>query len=364
MALTASDFRRYNYFSSLSDNSLEILSGKSSVVNLPAGSEILNEGDAGDSFYFIKQGQVEVTKKTKSGQETTLSVIGSGQGFGEIALLTCPVRSSSVRAVTDVTLFELPKADFENIVLEETAFKIALTKQVEAYLHFNRLKVLQPFQLLEPYKMFAIMEKMTEEQYSPGEDIIVQGEKGELYYVIISGRVAVLKRKKGEEEYQQVAVLDAGEAFGEEALIRDDPRNATCRAIEKTTVAALHKKDFDQIIKTSFLDNIFPEDVSLDTYLDEYVIIDARVPAEYEEAHIYGAINIPVEVLRQECAGFDKSKKYITYCLNDSRGMVAAFLLKNHGFHAQCLRGGVNGWEGRLVTGSDGIHFPEGKSKA
>ena len=129
------------------------------------------------------------------------------------------------------------------------------------------------------------MEKMTEKQYAPGEDIIVQGEKGEHYYIIESGRVAVLKSKKGAQEYQQVAVLDAGEAFGEEALIRDDPRNATCRAIEKTTVAALHKKDFNQIMKPSFLDNIFPEDVSLDTYLDEYVIIDARIPAEYEEAH-------------------------------------------------------------------------------
>ncbi|MDO8281422.1 MAG: cyclic nucleotide-binding domain-containing protein [Thermodesulfovibrionia bacterium] len=361
MRLLASDFRRYNYFSSLSDNSLELLSKKSKVVNFPAGSVILKEGDAGDFFYFIKQGQVEVTKRTKSGQDAILSVIGSGQGFGEIALLTCPVRSSSVRAITDVTLFELPKAEFENIVLDEAAFNISLTKNVEGYLRFNRIKILQPFQLLEPFKMFAIMEKMAEKQYAPGEDIIVQGEKGEHYYIIESGRVAVLKSKKGGEEYQQVAVLDAGEAFGEEALIRDDPRNATCRAIEKTTVAALHKKDFNQIMKPSFLDNIFPEDVPLDRYLDEYVIIDARVPAEYEEAHIYGAINIPLEILRQESIDFDKSKKYITYCLNDSRGMVAAFLLKNHGFHSQCLRGGVNGWEGEIVTGSNGIHLPGGK---
>jgi len=202
------------------------------------------------------------------------------------------------------------------------------------------------------------MEKMTEKKYAPGENVIVQGEKGDTYYIIKSGRIAVLKKKKGEEDYNEVAVLGEGEAFGEEALIRDDPRNATCQAREETTVYVLHKRDFDQILKASFLENIFPEEIPLDTYLDDFVMIDARIPAEYEEEHIFGAANIPVEILREKCAEFDRSKQYITYCLNDSRGMVAAFLLKNRGFNAKCLRGGVSGWEGELVTGSDGIHMP------
>jgi rhodanese-related sulfurtransferase len=185
----------------------------------------------------------------------------------------------------------------------------------------------------------------------PGEDIILQGEKGDNYYIIKSGRVAVLKKKKGESNYAKLVELNSGNAFGEEALIRDDPRNATCRAMDETVVFVLNKKDFNQIVKSSFFENIFPEEIDLKTYLDEYVVIDARIPAEYEEEHIHGALNIPVEILRDKCNDFDPAKKYITYCLNDARGMVAAFLLKNRGFNAQCLRGGVSSWMGKLETG-------------
>ncbi|MBI5847707.1 MAG: cyclic nucleotide-binding domain-containing protein [Nitrospirae bacterium] len=360
MPLLTADLKKYHYFSSLSDSSLDLLAEQVSEVMFPAGSEIIQEGSVGDSFYFVKQGELEVTKKTKTGQEAKLSVVRSGQGFGEMALLTCSVRSSSVRSITDVSLYKLSKKAFEDMVLHESAFKAMLSRKDEDYSHFSSIKTLQPFQLLDPEKMCAVIEKMEEKDYRAGENIIVQGEKGDIYYIIKAGRVAVLKTKKGEQESQQIAVLGEGEAFGEEALIRCDPRNATCQALEETTVFTLLKRDFDQIVKPSFLDNIFPEDINVDTCLDEYTIIDARIPPEYAEEHIYGAVNIPVEELRYQCSTFDKSKKYITYCLNDSRGMVAAFLLKNRGFNAQCLRGGISGWEGRLETGSDGIHLPQG----
>lgn len=357
--LTSADLRKYAYFWTLSDGSLEVLASHITEVAFPAGSEIIREGAVGDFFYFVKHGQLEVTKKTQAGLEVRLSVIRDGEGFGEMALLTCSVRSSSVRAVTDVVLYRLSKKDFEDIVLHEAAFKNRLSQRDEEYRHFDSIKTLQPFRLLEPEKTWDIVHKLEERTYGAGETIITQGERGDRYFIIKSGRVAVLQQHDAGQEPCRVAVLEAGEAFGEEALIRDDPRNATCQALEETTVFSLSKQIFNQIVKTAFLDNIFPEEIRLDTYLDEYMVIDARIPAEYAEEHIHGAVNIPVETLREACRSFDKSKKYITYCLNDSRGMVAAFLLKNRGFQAQCLRGGVSGWEGKLETGSDGVHLPQ-----
>lgn len=358
MGLKHDDLRKYSYFSSLSEQALEVLATRIKTVEFPAGSSIVEEGSVGDAFYFVKDGELIVTKKTNSGLEAKLSVVRSGQGFGEMALLTCSIRSSSVHTISDCTLYELSKKDFEDVIWQESAFKERLTRRSEDLAQITKVKTLQPFALLEPEKICAVMEAMTEEEYKPGDNIIVQGEKGSTYYIIKSGRVAVLKKKKGTEESHQIAELGDGEAFGEEALIRDDPRNATCQAIEPTTVFVLQKKDFNQIVRSSFIDNIFPEEIELDSYLTDYIIIDARIPSEYEEEHIYGAVNIPVEILREKCNGFDKSKRYITYCLNDSRGMVAAFLLKNRGFEAKCLRGGVSGWPGQLVTGSDGIHMP------
>lgn len=351
MALTSSDLKNYNYFSSLPDGVLDMLSQKLSTVEFPAGSVITKEGDEGDFFYFVKEGRLEISKKGRSGNDVHLSTIGSGRGFGEISLMTYAPRSTTVRTVADSVLYELAKTDFEAIVACESAFKNRLLQNISDCTRYNMIKMLQPFELLDPEKIYVAIEKMAEKTYMPGEDIIVQGEKGDNYYIIKSGRVAVLKKKKGESNYAKLVELGSGNAFGEEALIRDDPRNATCRAMEETVVFVLNKKDFNQIVKSSFLDNIFPEEIDLETYLDEYVVIDARIPAEYEEEHIHGALNIPVEVLRDKCNDFDPAKKYITYCLNDARGMVAAFLLKNRGFNAQCLRGGVSSWMGKLETG-------------
>lgn len=356
--LSSEILKQYDFFSGFTIGALDVLSSKIKIVNFPAGTEIVKYGTIGESFYFLKHGQIEVVRKIETGKDEKVSVFGSGQSLKGMPLLTCSIRSISLTAVTEVVLYELSKKDFENVVLDESLYTSVVHNNAEDYSQFNTLKNLKPFVHLAPDKLYAVIEKMIEKKYAPGENIITQGDKGDFYYIIKSGRVSVLKKMKGAQESKQIAELGVGDAFGEEALIRDDPRNATCLTKEETTVYALNKKDFARIMQSEFLENIFPEDISLDTYLDEYMVIDARIPAEYKEEHIYGAVNIPVEILRQQCTGFDKSNKYITYCLNDSRGMVAAFLLKMRGFNAKCLRGGVSGWMGEVVTGSDGIHLP------
>lgn len=351
MALEAAELKKYSFFSGLSDDSLDSLAKNMKIAACSQGAVVFNEGDEADAFFFIKQGRLEVTKSTKFGQTAKLSILGSGQGFGEMALFTGAARCCTVRAVTAATLYRMELQDFETIMQKETAFRKVLLKRAAESAHYNKIKTLQPFILLEPDKMYALLARMTERSYGLGEDIIVQGEKGDFYYIIKSGRVAVLQKKKGEALFKQVAQLEEGDGFGEEALIRDDPRNATCRAIEETVVYALDKVDFDQILKASYLDNIFAEDIPAEQYREKYVIIDARVVPEYEQEHIEGALSIPVEVLRKKYAELDSKKAYITYCTNDSRGMVAAFLLKNHGFNAKCLRGGISSWTGPTATG-------------
>jgi CRP-like cAMP-binding protein len=357
--LRPADLRKYEYFSSLSDNAIAALSAKLKVVNFPAGTLIVEEGAAAGSLFFVTRGSLEVTKKTAHGPDARLTVIGSGQGFGEMALLTCSPRSSSVRAVTEVTLYELSKADFEAIVLHESAFKEVLGKRVEDYGRYNRIKTLQPFALLDPDKMYALLSRMTEQRFAAGEDIIVQGDKGDNYYVIKSGRVGVSRQEKGEPQAKRLAVLGEGDGFGEDALIRDDPRNATCRAMEDTVVCVLDKTDFAQVLKSSFLEFVYSEDIDAGSYLDRYVLLDTRIPQEYEQEHIHGALSVPLERLRTDFDALDPAKEYITYCTNDARGMVAAFLLRNHGLKAKCLRGGLSGWSGPVVTGHDGVHLPE-----
>ena len=355
--ITPARLRKYAYFTNLSDGALETICQRLKVVDLPAGSQIIEEGNPAGSLFLMTSGEVEVVKHTKWGHVAKLSVVGAGEGFGEVALVNCLPRSCSVKARTSVRLLALPRADFEEVLLGESGFAGILQRQIEDYAQYDQIKTLQPFALLEPEKMPALASRLTEKTFAPGEDIIVQGQKGDAYYIVKSGRVSVIVKERNAEP-AQVAVLGAGEGFGEEALIRDKPRNATVRALIPTTVLVLAKADFDQILKATYVDYAYAEEIPVEE-MNRYVFIDARIRPEYEEEHIAGAVNIPLEVLRQKYTDLDPALEYLTYCTNDSRGTAAAFLMRSHGFRARSIRGGLSAWEGPVSSGAEGVYLPK-----
>lgn len=354
--ITPARLKKYVYFSNLSDGALDTVCQRLKVVDLPAGAPIIEEGNPAGSLYFMVRGEVEVARRTKWGHDAKLSVIRAGEGFGEEALVTCLARSCTVKALTNVRLFALPRADFDEVLLGESGFAGMLQQRIDDHAQFNQIKSLQPFALLEPEKMPALTSKLAEKSCAPGEDIIVQGDRGDAYYIVKSGRVAVLVKERHTEPVQ-VAELGAGEGFGEEALIRDKPRNATVRALAPTTVLVLAKEDFNRILMASYIDYAYAEEIAVEE-MNRYVFIDARIRPEYEEEHIAGAVSIPLEVLRQKYAELDPTLEYLTYCTNDSRGTAAAFLLRSHGFRARSIRGGLSAWEGPVSTGAGGIYLP------
>jgi CRP-like cAMP-binding protein/rhodanese-related sulfurtransferase len=357
---TIKQLRQYCYFSCLSDGALEALSQKLSLVRYPAGTDIVREGELSDSFYFINEGEVEVGKKTsfrgERGKKAVFSLLGRGETFGEMALLTSSSRSATVTAKTDVTLYQLKKMDFEQIVLEDSTLSGKLKERAEGYDRFNRMKVLEPFVHLQPDKTAMLFDKLEERKYNPGEDIITQGEEGDFYYIIKSGHVSVLKQEHGEEP-KKVAILSEYEGFGEEALITGAPRSATVRALEETTVWALAKSDFDDVLKSAYLEEVMPGDVPAEQG-GPYSLLDVRTRREFEDEHIPGAINIPLDELRRKYSHLDPSRVYFVYCLVGTRSTIAAFLLKTRGFQAKSVRGGLNAWSGALRGDHGGIHSP------
>jgi CRP-like cAMP-binding protein len=350
------NLKQYCYFSCLSEGALEAISQKLHEEEFSSGEEIIREGAPGDAFYLVSRGSVEVNKKNKWGQTAKISVAGHGEGFGEMALLTCSPRSCSVNAKTDVTLLKLLKTDFDEIVSMNSTFSMILGDRIKSYNSFNWVKTLQPFALLPPEKMSAFTSRLNEKEYSPGEKIITEGEKGDIYYIIKSGSVAVLK-KSIEDEVQQVATLNEGEGFGEEALISNTIRNATVQAVDNTGVLTLSKKDFDEIMKSSFLEEITAEEV-LSLHPQDVTYLDVRMKIEYDEEHIPDSKLLPLDELRGSYDELDRDKQYYVYCLSGMRSASASFLMNSQGFKAKNIKGGLLNWPGPVKEGSEGVHTP------
>lgn len=81
---------------------------------------------------------------------------------------------------------------------------------------------------------------------APGENIIVQGENGEIFYLIESGQVDVYIKKAGSDI--KVHTYKPGDAFGELAIMYNAPRAATCRAATEARVWQLDRLSFKCIV--------------------------------------------------------------------------------------------------------------------
>jgi MFS family permease len=94
-------------FAPLPAVALEQLAARMRRVEMPAGSIVVREGDAGDRFYVLAEGACEVLR---AGREIARPEVGDY--FGEIALIRDRPRTATVRATTDAILYALDRDDF------------------------------------------------------------------------------------------------------------------------------------------------------------------------------------------------------------------------------------------------------------
>ena len=96
-------------------------------------------------------------------------------------------------------------------------------------------------------KLAARMKRL---QVAPGEPIVREGESGDLFYVVLSGMLAVSQESMGAR-----GLLQPGDYFGEVALALDIPRTASVRAMTPAVVAGCDKETFEELIRPLFADD-------------------------------------------------------------------------------------------------------------
>ena len=112
------------------------------------------------------------------------------------------------------------------------------------------------FEILFPRDITKMAVERTEQvnhaHFQQGDIIIQQGEIGDLFYIIESGEVEIVRQSPGKPE-EQLAKRSAGDSFGELALLQDVARTATVRCLTPVNVISFNRKDFLQLTGSSHL---------------------------------------------------------------------------------------------------------------
>ncbi len=108
---TAEHLAQVPLFSACSKKDLQLIAKATEEVTVKAGKVIVEEGKPGHEFFLILEGSASVKSKNRK-----LAALGSGQYFGELALLDRGPRTATVTAETDMTLAVLGQREFVGVL--------------------------------------------------------------------------------------------------------------------------------------------------------------------------------------------------------------------------------------------------------
>lgn len=128
--MQASFFRKFTLFAELDERELAAIAAVAKTRHYAKDDVVFHADENGDVFCLIREGQVKVTMISPEGKEIILSLLGSGDFFGEMALLDDEPRSATVVATEPLDLVTIWRSDFLQILQEN----FAITRKVLAEL--------------------------------------------------------------------------------------------------------------------------------------------------------------------------------------------------------------------------------------
>src|ERR1051325_5569409 len=110
--MDAATLRSVPIFSSLDSKSTVELGEYLTIHDYPKLARIFRSGDRGDAMYLIDVGKVRISITDADGAEVTLTELGPGDFFGDMAMLDGHGRSANATAIEDARLAKLTRDDF------------------------------------------------------------------------------------------------------------------------------------------------------------------------------------------------------------------------------------------------------------
>eukprot|EP00163_Fabomonas_tropica_P029614 TRINITY_DN640_c0_g1_i2.p1 TRINITY_DN640_c0_g1~~TRINITY_DN640_c0_g1_i2.p1 ORF type:complete len:317 (-),score=109.49 TRINITY_DN640_c0_g1_i2:558-1508(-) len=207
--------------------------------NFKAGEVIIKQGDDGDNFFIVADGQYECWIATPGQEDKCVYKGKAGDCFGELALIYNQPRAATVKATTDLHVFGLDQNSYRRILMATTE------KKRGTYEDFlSQIPILES---LNKYERFTIADALADREAVDGEVLVKEGDEGDHFFIIIEGNCQVTQNAGADGE-KVVGNLKPGDYFGEIALLTNRPRAATVKSVGKTKLAWLTRRAFDRVL--------------------------------------------------------------------------------------------------------------------
>jgi CRP-like cAMP-binding protein len=234
----------------LEDEALTAIAGRLVPVEKQKDDYIVEGGQGPEALFVVESGQVHLLSSEEGGD---FSEIGAGESFGELAVLTGKPHGRSAQAATDVVLWALPAADFDEVTEEHPGIRLALSETIREPLlprdqgrAVERLTKMPLFAGLAEDVLWAVSGRLLLRHVPAGELVFAEGAPGDAFYLIDSGQVEIVT--EGAAGSAILALLGPDEFFGEMALLTGKPRSTGARASTHANLWVLYRADFDDLV--------------------------------------------------------------------------------------------------------------------
>lgn len=341
LAVDAALFAAYVPLNALRPESQSDLAKKSSIIEAKAGQQLFKIGEQAVHAIFLMSGEIQL--EDAAGKPITRIKAGDTNSTHRIAHQS--PRKVSARCVTDARYLAVD-ASLLDVMLtwDQTGnFEVAeIQSGNEAGSDDWMAKLLQmkTFQMVPPSNLQGMFLRMQEVKVEPGQVIVKQGDEGDFFYVIMSGR-CIVTREQPNQKPVRLAELDTGSCFGEEALISDSRRNATITMLTRGSLMRLSKTDFRNLLNDPLARKLSYADAKKMVEAGKAKWLDVRLPSEFQAHNLPGSTNIPLYMLRMKLAALTKDTSWIACCDTGRRSSVAVFILTQKGYDAYVLDKGI-----------------------
>ncbi|OGA27441.1 MAG: hypothetical protein A3F77_15910 [Betaproteobacteria bacterium RIFCSPLOWO2_12_FULL_67_28] len=329
----------------LSPSRLAELAAATRVLRAPRGIDALAEHAGTDHTVFLLRGEILLTF---AGGGSLVVVGGSGDGLHPLNRRQMTVARS--KAITELELLVIDDDALDIVITWEQvaagggAAATVIGEAVRGDPRFAAgafsLENLRHgvFAQLPAARIEELLQRFERVPMPRGQVVIGEGEEGDWFYVIESGKCQVERVVGGVR--MAVAELRSGDAFGEEALVSEARRNATVTMLTDGELLRLSKRDFTHLLAEPLLHRLRWAEAR-ERVARGALWLDVRYPSEYQHDRLPGAINVPLSEVRNSFTVLDPETEYVVYCQSGRRSSAAAFLFAQRGFKVWLLEGGL-----------------------